>query len=1415
MSVSQTDRRVVFFFFMLLGIIQNAFPVYFRHIGVKDGLSQTSVMSIYQDELGRMWFGTEEGISLFNGKELISFKHSEDSVISQNIPIGNMSFPIVGDKDGNIYFRSDEKLLHYDIKSEKFSCLKNENVSTVYCKDSIVLVASSDTIYTWDNKNKAFNMLLKANLHGYKIQKIFVDSKNRLWIGTHGGLFLYNGHYDIHQNQGGNEFKMSPNDRKNIESYADGVDELTQIIEGRYISEIIEDSKSNIWIATRSTGMYRINPDGIVKNFVHDPGDSNTIPHNQIRSFAEDNYGSLWIGTFRGLCRYNPATETFTTQTRNGLPGGLHHSSVFSTFKDVQGTIWAGTYYGGVHYFNPETDRFSFYSDDIRRNDCLSHFFIGRMTEDKDNNIWICTEGGGLNFFDRKTKTFRHFLSDKNKNSIAHNNLKCIEYSKKRNSLYIGTHMGGVSIYDIKNGKFHNFRDEIPDLHKVIGDVIINIKIYKEDTLIIQSRNGFFKIDLDNKKLHPLTNSNKSMISADFFFIDSDNYLWLEKKSEIIRMSINNWDDIRYMNKQDVGFGSLKVSSIFEDNKGRLFFGTLGSGLYQFDKKTDSFISYRAENDLLQSNYCYGITQTEQNELIISGDKGLSILNINRKSLREINLNALLFSGINNGCGLLVCRNGEVFVGGIGGMTSFFDQEVFSINKDYDLYFSSLAINEEKILPCDKTKILKQALPYTKKIVLSHKQNNLNISFVSNNYINIHTEIPHEYKLEGFDDIWISGGNIIYTNIPPGNYKLVVREKNTDYITNPKTISMDIVVRYAWYANPIAYTVYFIIAYMVFIFFLRLRNLRLRLITKLDAERKEKEQIENLNQAKLQFFSNISHEFHTPLTLIVVQIERLLNINNLSPFIYNKLLKVNKQAIHLQNLIRELLDFRKLEQGQVRLKVQELKIVPFLKEIYLSFFELSSEQKIKYIFTAPETEEILCWFDPEQLQKVFYNLIFNAFKYTKPNGKIEVSVLEENDMIIIKVIDNGIGIEKSDLNKIFKRFYQADNTKYGLQKSPSAGIGLSVAGSILEMHHGTISVESKPSYGSIFIISLKKGNNHFSDSEIVLAGNHLDDFIIKDLDENNSGGQKYIKDCEQMQDLIILPKKNIDTIEKQTSNTDGNNLEDNVAIGTEPEKIDFGKKKSTVLIVEDNDELLQILADILSPIYNTLSAHNGKEGLNFARKAKPDLIISDVMMPEMSGTEMCVAIKNNFDTCHIPVILLTALSSLEHNIYGLQHGADDYIGKPFSEKMLITRCNNLIRNRLIIKNKFSSNIDFDIQSVSNNPIDQKFLDTINRIIENNFDNPDFNVNILAGKLNVSRSSLYSKFEALTGMTPNDYILQRKLKKASDMLINNPELNISEISDKLGFGSPRYFSRCFKNQFGVSPADYKKNDTFRS
>lgn len=408
------------------------------------------------------------------------------------------------------------------------------------------------------------------------------------------------------------------------------------------------------------------------------------------------------------------------------------------------------------------------------------------------------------------------------------------------------------------------------------------------------------------------------------------------------------------------------------------------------------------------------------------------------------------------------------------------------------------------------------------------------------------------------------------------------------------------------------------------------------------------------------------------------------------------------------------------------------------------------------------------------MQKVFYNLLSNAFKYTKPNAAIEMILENKENEVTIKVIDNGIGISKEDIDKIFDRFYQAENGISNITKTPSTGIGLSLTKSIIELHHGTIQVESTPGYGSIFIVHLQKGCTLFTEEELAQK-------------QQEKQTESLIPDTVAFSDHM-----------EEFSDTEQKEL-----------LIEGDDSPHTILLVEDNEELLQILNSLFSPTYRVLLARNGKEGLEKARAERPDIIVSDVMMPEMSGTEMCLKIKNDFDVCHIPVVLLTALTSAEQNIEGLQRGADDYINKPFNAKVLLARCNNLVRNRIILQKKFSQQKDFDAQSLASNPIDQKFLDTVNSIIEKNLDNIDFDMNMMARELGLSRSSLYAKFKALTGMTPNDFVLNCKLKRAATMLTENPDLQIADISDRLGFGSPRYFTRCFKAQFEITPAEYRK------
>lgn len=1312
---------------------------------MKEGLSQLSVMSIYQDELGRMWFGTQEGLSMYNGDHTISFKPSwsdkPDIQTNSNL-LGNSNFPIDGDKNGNLYIVSDNSLIRYDFRVKKFYRVVDKGVRTVTFHDNKLWFGVSDSVCTWNSKLMKAEFVLKLKDKDSFAQKIFIDSNKHLWVGSVKGLFLF---------------------KKNKQ--------LECIIPNEDIYEIFEDSKANLWISTRENGMYKRDKDGRIIKLMHDANNSNSISSNHVRSFAEDNFGNIWIGTFTGLNKYNPQTNTFKLYSKDALPGNLTHSSVFSTYKDNQGSLWIGTYYGGVHYFNPETDIFTFYSAEVSRDDCLSYPFVGHMVEDKNNNIWICTEGGGLNFFDRKTKRFTYFKASPAKNSIAHDNLKGICYSNKRNKLYIGTHTGGLSIYDITRNTFRNLNKENPSFRNMAGDVINQVVLYKNEYLIMLTRKGVLKMSLDTEQVSPLFESGTNYQCVNFA-VDSKDNIWLGYAQGIRRISLKDEKDQTVYLTGQKGLGRFGITKVLEDRSGRMFFGSHGSGVFSLDQKTGTFTGYSAENDLLRSNYCYDIVQSIQGYLIISGDKGLSFLDPDKKVLKAAELGtALPISGINDGCGILVCRNGEIFVGGTDGATSFFEQDLFLPSKDYKLYFSELYINNELVHPEGPTRTINQALPYTTNIVLKHNQNNLTISFASNNYVNTLSKTTYEYMLEGFDEKWIPSNNkrISYTNLSPGKYTLHVREKQYDPATLPKSIKMDIVIKSPIYATPFSYALYIFIIVSILYLFYRFKHSQLLLRTSLEYERKEKEKIEELNQAKLQFFSNISHEFRTPLTLVIAQIELLLQSNSLAPSIYNKLLKIYKNASQMLNLISELLDFRKLEQGHISLKVSEHNIVNFIREIHLSFFEYANSRSIDYHFHS-DHENIQCWYDSKQLQKVFFNLLNNAFKFTKANGYIDLVIEDTDSEVMIKVIDNGIGISKDELARVFDRFYQVDN---GSQTSPGTGIGLSLSKSIVELHHGFIAVESRPGYGSIFIVRLRKGKEHFTEKECVCE--------IEDK-------------SEALQPDSFTPLSFTEEVSELTE-----------TLKDEDEVL------RSILVVEDNEELLQVLISLFSGMYKVTVARDGKEGLRKATEEMPDIILSDIMMPEMSGTEMCMKIKNSFDLCHIPVVLLTALTSSEQSIEGLQRGADDYICKPFNARVLVARCNNLVRNRIILQKKFTKQQDFETFSLASNPIDQRFLDTVNRIIADNIDNMEFDMNLLAKELGLSRSSLFAKFKALTGMTPNDFVLNYKLKRAAQMLKNNHELQIAEISDQLGFGSPRYFSRCFKAQFNVTPADYRRKE----
>lgn len=693
---------------------------------------------------------------------------------------------------------------------------------------------------------------------------------------------------------------------------------------------------------------------------------------------------------------------------------------------------------------------------------------------------------------------------------------------------------------------------------------------------------------------------------------------------------------------------------------------------------------------------------------------------------------------------------------------SFYESQVKSF-----LNFDKLFIFNDEIAPGDESGILTEILAKTSDIFLSYQQNNVTVEFATFNYNSDRNRL-FEYYLDGFDKVWTqtSGTTVTYTNLPPGDYTLKVRSmENKESLKD--AICLNIHVSAPFYATIWAYLFYVLCLTALMVAFVRFKTRQAALRSSLEFERKEKERIEELNQVKLRFFTNISHEFRTPLTLILGQIEVLMQMD-LGTTIYNRIQRIYKNAWHMRNLISELLDFRKQEQGYLKLRVEEQNLVTFTRQIYMCFYEYAQKKEITYRFDSVE-ETISVWFDPIQLQKVIFNLLSNAFKYTSNKGNITVEVRKVASQAVVSVCDTGIGIPVEHISKIFDRFYQTDNASSSSSFTLGTGIGLALAKGIMNMHHGKIEVESTVGEGTKFILSLPLGNRHFSDEEMAVTEGR-ESLIIPETSVSSYG--------QLMAEEIKEPEsqKNMDE-----------------------------EDKPTILLVDDNTELLSMLEDIFLPMYNVYTACNGREGLEMAQQIQPDLIVSDVIMPEMSGKDLCYKIKTNVELSHISVVLLTAQTSVEYVVEGLMFGADDYITKPFNIKVLVARCNNLIKNKKRLIAHYAGKVITESPvAEAINEKDKELLTKCVNIVRENFENPDFDVTALASELCMGRSKLYMQFKQMTGLTPNEFILKVKLDEAMSLLTDHPELNITEISVRLGFSSPRYFSKSFKAFFGIAP-----------
>ena len=1323
--------------FLLFGLNTSiAQEISFNHLTTNDGLSNNSVMDIYQDEKGFIWLGTRNGLNLYNGNKFITYKFHKDtpySLTSSNIN------NITGNGKGEIYIKTAQGISMFDTSQDKFSILLQGVIEAIYYH-KYLYISQKNKIYRYENNQFVPFYEFKDNTH-ISITALHICDEHIL-IGTEeDGLFLLR------------------NKQK-----------LTHLIPQGSVSNIFKDSTGKMWVGTWEHGAYLINGTTIT-NFRHLDTDPTSISSNFVRKFCEDKQGNIWVGTFNGLNKFNASTQTFIRYEKKETNKSLNHSSVWSLLCDKQGTIWVGTYFGGVNYFNPQNQIYRHFQETKTENTGLSSPIVGCITEDSLHNIWIGTEGGGITKYNPKSNTFQWYKHNSNNtNSLSHNNVKALYYDHANETMWIGTHMGGLNKLEIRNGEFtHYYPDE---QHKSPqSNIIHEIKPYKNN-LFLATNGGVYSFNPKTEKFTQLTqNSSPQIKSAVSILVDSRETLWISGNGNGVytyNKDTKKIENYKHSHALKHSISSNNIGIFYEDSQKRLWLCTSESGIDLYRYESNDFENFDEKKNGLGSNCVYNICELSSNKLLITTDSGFSVLDYPKRKFTNYNKeNGLPLSTINEKS-VYKASNGDIYIGGLNGMVSFREENIDNIPQSYKIYPFSLYINGQVIQVNDESGILHKSLSNTSLITLKSGQSMFSIEYAISNYITSNKG-KLEYYLKGFSNNWTEMNElntITYTNISPGKYTLIVRAKNNQIIPESR---LDIEILPPFYLTIWAYLFYTLCISTILYFIICAYKNRIKLQESLKYEQKHVKDIELLNQTKLRFFTNISHEFRTPLTLIIGQMEMLLQTRTFPPSIYNRILGVYKNCLQMRELITELLDFRKQEQGYMTIKVREHNVVDFVYEIYLLFQEYALQRQITFTFHKTH-DNIPLWYDKKQFQKVINNLISNAFKHTPIGGKIIVSIRKTHKEVVIEITDNGSGISPKDIEKIFDRFYQIDQPD---SSSVGTGIGLALTKGIIELHHGNIEVYSEPGEETTFSVHLQMGREHFTLEQICedTADSPIEISILPEIAAN-------------------LPQ------EQNILNSDS-----------------YADRKQEIkmLIVEDNESLREMLTNIFAPFYQVITACDGQEGWEKVQSERPHIVLSDVVMPNISGTDLCKLIKDNLETCHIPVVLLTARTAIEHNLEGLRLGADDYITKPFNVNILISRCNNLINNRIMLQEKFSNHPQETPQILATNAMDKELVDKAIGVINKHIDNAEFNVDILAREMGIARTKLFNKLKDITGQTPYDFMVTIRLKRAAVMLKEHPELNVSEISDKLGFSSPRQFSKNFKEKYSVTPQSYRKGE----
>lgn len=1301
------------------------FKTFTNSVSDTTSISSDYIISIRECPDRKIWIETKSGTNIYDPATEKFDRRSSVYLQKWGIPSNSAINNIIKDKEGNFLFLADNLIVYkYTVSTGKTSVLYNPGNPT-------------NTVAT-----------------------VSVDNNNQYWV--------------VHNN--GTVKKIDAKTRKVLVQN----EELTKVFgKGNVQYQLFIDSDNELWIfgEANTKGLVRYNPSTRVSVHYQKNSGYPRLNADLIANVQQDNNGNIWICTDHGGVNLLNKKENKIQYLLNSVEDekSLSANSILSVYKDDEGIIWLGTFKKGINYYHENIVKFPVYRHQPSNRNSLSFDDVNRFVEDAKGNLWIGTNGGGLIFFDKVNNKFTQYLHQPGNNNSISNNIIVSLLLDQKQRLWIGTYFGGLDC--MEDGKFTHYRNDPSNPSSLSDDRIWDIFEDSKNNLWIGTFNGLNKLNAQSGTFSHYNTSSSHPLHSNFVGViieDRQGKLWLGTYNgiDILDPATGQVKHFDNYTANPHGLSNNNISALFQDSRGLIWAGT-GNGLSVYKKKQNNFQSFYKE-DGLPDKTILNIVEDNTGRLWISTKKGVSQVTVTQTNNSDdpITISCTNYDELDglqgaefNEKAALKTSKGEIIFGGPNGFNLFNPADIVPYKSTPNLVFTDLQLFNKSVGVGEKINgrvVLSQSISNTTSITLRYNDDILAIEFAALFFFNPE-KIKYAYMLDGFNKDWvITDGKMrkaIYTNLDPGSYTFRVKASYANGEWSDRELTLKIRVLPPFWRTPLAYVLYVLVLAISLFIARKITVERTKMRFEVENQRKEAERVRALDEMKTKFFTNVSHEFRTPLTLILSPLEKIIK-QTPDDDQKQQLNLVQRNAKRLLNLVNQLLDFRKIEVQEMKLHPSIGDIIAFSKDISNSFLDIAEKKKIRFSFST-NIDSLEIYFDKDKLEKILFNLLSNAFKYTHDDGEVNVVMTynepsnnESDGAVAIEVKDTGIGIPADKHEKIFERFFQTDVPESMVNQG--TGIGLAITKEFVKLHNGIITVKSKPGEGTSF--------------------------------------------------SVLLPAKKIyDTSIQAASNT-------LAAEDTEPiifEETQKSRKKKIILVVEDNEDLRFYLKDNLKRQYQVEEATNGMEGWQKAKFLNPDLIVSDIMMPLMDGIELARKIKTETLTAHIPIILLSAMGSEEKQLEGLSVGVNDYITKPFTFEILASKVRNLVAQQKLLQKRFQSQIEVNPSEVTITPVDEKFLKQALEFVEKYIDDPDFSVEDLSRDMFMNRTTLYRKILSITGKTPIEFIRSVRLKRAAQLL-EKSGMSIAEIAYQVGFNNPKIFSKFFKEEFHVLPSQYIAN-----